>query len=385
MDIPTTKGAWPRAEPDLPMSRLPLSPDKPMHRRRFLHRTVMGSAGCLVGGMLNAMSAPEAQPLARKLPRWRGFNLVDKIDAAWNNRPCQEADFQWMTEWGFDFVRLPMDYQLWTDRNDPYKWDERIVEGVDQVVKFGEKYGVHVMLNLHRAPGYSDARPRQKLDLWKDEEAQKQFAFQWARFAKRYRSIPSRRLSFNLLNEPPNMAPSQYAKVMRLAIAAIRKEDPGRLIVCDGLNAGRRPAEPLAGDGVAQSTRGYDPFRLTHYRAPWVNTGSRAVPTWPLIEGGRTYDRQWLQRWIAPWQKLESQGVGVMVGEWGVFNRTPHAVVLAWMRDSLEVWKAAGWGWALWHFRGHFGPLDSERADVAYEDFRGHKLDRKMLELLRAY
>lgn len=35
--------------------------------------------------------------------------------------------------------------------------------------------------------------------------------------------------------------------------------------------------------------------------------------------------------------------------------------------------------------RGGFGVLDSNRADVAYEDFRGHKLDRKMLDLLRTY
>ena len=44
----------------------------------------------------------------------------------------------------------------------------------------------------------------------------------------------------------------------------------------------------------------------------------------------------------------------------------------------------AGWGWALWNLRGEFGILDSERPDVSYESFRGHKLDREMLELLKA-
>jgi endoglucanase len=53
------------------------------------------------------------------------------------------------------------------------------------------------------------------------------------------------------------------------------------------------------------------------------------------------------------------------------------------MQDCLALWKEAGWGWALWNLRGSFGVLDSNRADVAYEDFRGHKLDRKMLEILR--
>ena len=55
------------------------------------------------------------------------------------------------------------------------------------------------------------------------------------------------------------------------------------------------------------------------------------------------------------------------------------------MRDQLELWQEAGWGWAMWNFRGAFGPLDSGRQDVAYEDYRGHKLDRAMLTLQQAH
>jgi endoglucanase len=53
------------------------------------------------------------------------------------------------------------------------------------------------------------------------------------------------------------------------------------------------------------------------------------------------------------------------------------------MRDCLALWKDAGWGWSLWELRGGFGVLDSQRADVEYESFRGHKLDREMLNLLQ--
>jgi endoglucanase len=54
------------------------------------------------------------------------------------------------------------------------------------------------------------------------------------------------------------------------------------------------------------------------------------------------------------------------------------------MADALALWKQAGWGWSLWNLRGGFGVVDSQRPDVAYEDFHGHQLDRKMLELLVA-
>jgi endoglucanase len=105
-----------------------------------------------------------------------------------------------------------------------------------------------------------------------------------------------------------------------------------------------------------------------------------------LQQGDKLINRQWLlQECIEPWKKLEAKGVGVHVGEWGAFNKTPHKVVMAWARDRLGLWKDAGWGWALWNFRGGIGIIDSDREDVAYEDFHGHKLDRKMLDLLRKF
>ena len=88
---------------------------------------------------------------------------------------------------------------------------------------------------------------------------------------------------------------------------------------------------------------------------------------------------------IEPWRKLQETKTGVIVGEWGAYNKTPHNVTLRWMEDCLQNWKKAGLGWALWNFRGSFGILDSDRKDVAYEDFNGHKLDRKMLDLLQKY
>jgi endoglucanase len=75
----------------------------------------------------------------------------------------------------------------------------------------------------------------------------------------------------------------------------------------------------------------------------------------------------------------------VHVGEWGCHNLTPKAAMLGWFGDLLALWQEAGWGWAMWNLRGGFGVVDSGRADVNYENFEGHKLDRDLLELLRAH
>ena len=355
-----------------------------MHRRTFLKTSVWGAAALIAGGPVKAAAETETQQLARQLPRWRGFNLLEKFSAG-RHSPFLESDFQWMADWGFDFVRLPMDYRCWTDPNDPYKLSEKVLGEIDQAVDFGRKYNVHVCLSLHRAPGYTVAKPPEKLVLWTDEEAQKQFDFQWSGFARRYRGVSSKQVSFNLVNEPGGIKPETYDKVVRRVTQAIRSEDPQRLIIADGLQWGVKPTLELADLGIAQSGRGYEPMRLSHYQASWVGGQDWPSPTWPLKDRNTLVDRQWLlSNRIEPWKQLEAKGVGVHVGEWGAFNKTPHDVVLAWARDCLGLWKEAGWGWALWNFRGSFGVLDSQRADVAYEDFHGHKLDRELLDLLRA-
>ena len=85
------------------------------------------------------------------------------------------------------------------------------------------------------------------------------------------------------------------------------------------------------------------------------------------------------------WKPVLDAGQFVMVGETGAFNKTPHDVTLRWLEDNLRRWKEKGVGWAMWNFRGSMGILDSGRADVKYENYQGHKLDRKMLELLQRY
>ena len=60
-----------------------------------------------------------------------------------------------------------------------------------------------------------------------------------------------------------------------------------------------------------------------------------------------------------------------------------YDVFLAWFGDVMDILKGHGIGYSLWEFRGSFGVVDSGRRDIAYEDWHGHKLDRKLLDLLK--
>ncbi|MCL4177225.1 MAG: cellulase family glycosylhydrolase [Verrucomicrobia bacterium] len=241
---------------------------------------------------LAVLPAHSAEPLPAagwtNLPAWRGFNLLNKFMLPWNNGPFSESDFQFIAAHGFNFVRLPMDYRTYIAGGDWELFSESALAEIDQAVSWGGQHGVHVCLNLHRIPGWTVATPAEPKSLWTDPDAQRVAARHWSMFASRYRGIPNDRLSFNLLNEPPEIAPATYSNVVALLAAAIRAEDPGRLIICDGLGYATRPVPELIPLEVAQATRGYTPFGLTHYRASWVaGSDTWPTPTWPgsLVNG----------------------------------------------------------------------------------------------------
>lgn len=297
-----------------------------------------------------------------------------------------------ISDLGFDFVRLPLNYTFWIDYDDPFTINESKLDVVDQAVRWGEKYGIHVNIAFHRAPGFSVAKDRvEPFDLWRDKEALEAFILHWTTFARRYKGIPSSKVSFNLVNEPAQVGPAEHAAVMRPTVAAIREIDPDRLIILDGLNYGNVPMPDLgdlAKDNVAQSCRAYIPGGVTHYRALWVDRKRDfPEPKWP---GGYAadgiWDRERLERHYGAWAAMaENFNMGVHCGEGGVFSNTPHDVALRWLEDVLDILKTYNIGYALWNFRGGFGILDSERKDVDYVDYRGHKLDKKMLDLLKKY
>ncbi len=371
-----------------------------MNRRQFVRQMGVFCAASLAPA---GLAAQEADITASRIPRWRGFNLQGRFatpDVPYSGRAFDEFDFAAMADWGFDFVRLPLNYWVWGDRQDWRIIREEPLKEIDRAIDLGRQYGIHVNINFHRCPGYCiNGREMEPADLFTGTAEEREHAleatvFHWKAFATRYRGLPNRRVSFDLINEPPKMRSyeryleERYVEIVKAVVAAIRSVDPNRLIFADGINIGQSPVLGIADLGLVHSTRGYLPKAVSHYTASWVPKDefeSFAPPAWPLKDDkGEIWDRQRLKKeYIDPYAPLTRKGVQVHVGEWGVFNKTPHAVALAWMADSLSLWKEAGWGFALWNLRGQFGVLDSGREDVAYEDYRGHKLDRRMLELLR--
>lgn len=337
------------------------------------------------------------------IQRYKGFNLLGMFasaDSVSNKGRAlgyfEEEDFRMISDFGFNFVRLPLSYRVWSTPENPCFIDEEKIKPLDDAVEYGKKYGLHVCICLHRIPGYcvNDDEPiKEPFDLFEDEEALEAACVQWCFIAERYKDIDNERLSFNLFNEPKwSVAEYKVNRVYNRLVSEIRKVSQDRTIVVDGTHNGSQlPLSfmHLGYENCIYSCRGYQPGNLTHYGV--AENGQMDLPKWPgavQITGGKSipWDKAKMEEYFSLWAAASNvYNRGVICGELGCYNKTPHDVTLAWYEDLLSTLKDHNIGFAVWNLRGVFGVMDSNRQDVDYEDYNGHKLDRKLMDLLQKY
>ena len=81
---------------------------------------------------------------------------------------------------------------------------------------------------------------------------------------------------------------------------------------------------------------------------------------------------------------MEARGVQIHIGEFGCYNKIPNPIALAWLADLMQVFRENRWGYSLWNFRGAFGIADHGRPDTHWEDYKGFRVDREMLEIYKS-
>ena len=148
-------------------------------RRKFIKSSSLLVGGIGLAGTIGCTS--QSTTVKNKLPKWKGFNLLDFFSPNPNRtRPgTKEEYFKWMSDWGFNFVRIPMAYPSYIkfDRSrditpdEVYQIDEEATDRIESLVANAHKYNMHVSLNLHRAPGFCvNAGFNEPYNLWLDQE-----------------------------------------------------------------------------------------------------------------------------------------------------------------------------------------------------------------------
>lgn len=230
---------------------------------------------------INQCTLPDATP--QHLPYWTGFNMCNKMNYVFNSA-YQESDIKKVHDMGFNFIRAAIHYKtLLSEDGTKIKMSQ--IEDIDNLIEWGIKYNVHINLDLHYLPGHGpDDQGILKQDLFMNEANKKLACDYWTMLAKRYVEIPNKILSFNLLNEPHWGTNDQdYATLMSRIAGAVRTQDPDRLMIIDGLNAGNIPSEASKTLGMAQSMHFYEPAKFT--TGNFNITGGLKTPIpqgWPM-------------------------------------------------------------------------------------------------------
>ncbi len=132
---------------------------------------------------------------------------------AWHANHLTRTDIDSMASWGFNSVRLPMHYNLYTlpVEDEPNigvnTWLEKGFAMTDSLISWCKANHMYVILDLHAAPGgqgkdaaISDANPA-KPTLWESETNKMKTIALWKKLAERYANEPWVG-GYDLINEP---------------------------------------------------------------------------------------------------------------------------------------------------------------------------------------
>ncbi len=185
-----------------------------------------------------------------------------------------EKDFETIKSWGMDHVRVPVDYELIQDKAGNY-----IEDGfgyIDKAIAWCGKYGLNMVLDVHKTYGYSFDKGYNESGFFDDAALQERFLKMWEVLAERYGKF-SDRVSFELLNEVTAKEYSdRWNAISTECIKRIRKTAPDVKILLGGYynnSIEALPDLPMPLDeNVIYNFHCYDPFVFTHQGAPWADS-----------------------------------------------------------------------------------------------------------------
>lgn len=307
----------------------------------------------------------------------------------------QEEDIRQIASWGMDHVRLPIDYPVLEDDSNPFVYKEDGFAYIDNCISWCKKYGLNVILDLHRAPGFFFGT-LDKNTLFDDENMQERFVRLWLAFTKRYLSEGDNVL-FELMNEVVEPTSERWNKLAHRTIKAIREIDPNRVIVYGGNQYNSitmlKEIDIVEDERVVYTFHFYLPFLFTHQKAGWnllTKTWNKTLHYPGKAEGFFEFLKQHPEFWHGEGEPageepvfnkenmlkdvqpaidfIESTGKEVYCGEYGVIDVAPRDSRVRWHRDFVDILKELKIGRAVWSYKKmNFGLVD-ENGNVIDEE-----------------
>lgn len=299
----------------------------------------------------------------------------------------KEEDFKIIAGWGLDHVRVPVDYELVEDDQGAY------LEGgfayIQRAIDWCKKYGLNMILDLHKTYGYSFDDGYGENGFFENEAFQERFYKLWEQFAKRFASNRDM-LSFELLNE---VTDKEYGpiwnRISNTCIERIRKIDANVTILIGGYwNNGVdavKDLEPPHDEHIVYNFHCYEPILFTHQGAYWVKGMpvdyriSYKAPIGAYTEAIKKYIPMFMndsvanlnpnaphtaeffkKRFAEAVRVATERGVPLYCGEYGVIELADPEDEVEWFKQIHEAFEEYGIGRAAWSYRGmDFGLIDA--------------------------
>lgn len=211
------------------------------------------------GYMLHINQEGQQHRIRQRIEDLIGQKQTEAFYDAWLSNHTQKADIDSLRSWGFNSVRLPMHFNLYTlpvEKEPVPGKDTWLEEGfalTDSLLAWCKANQMYLILDLHAAPGgqgndlnISDRDPATP-SLWESEANQKKMIALWRKLAERYVNEPWIG-GYDIINEPnwgfsdpvkdKNGTREQrnepLKKLMIEITAAIREVDNNHLIIIEG-------------------------------------------------------------------------------------------------------------------------------------------------------
>lgn len=307
----------------------------------------MGLGGWMLqeGYMLQTAGFANAQYQIREaIEELIGSTDTELFYQAWRANHVRKADIDSLKSWGFNSVRLPMHYNLFTlpIEEEPIAgqqtWLDTGFELTDQLIDWCKQNELYVILDLHAAPGgqgmdqgISDYDPS-KPSLWESTANKDKTVALWKRIAERYADEPWV-AGYDLLNEVNWSLPGNVAlrNLYEEITDSIRTVDQNHMIIIEG-------------NWFANDFTGLTP--------PWDDNMVYSPHKYWSIN-----DQASIQ-WVL--NIREEHNIPLYLGESGENSNT-------WFRDAIHLLEENQIGWAWWPMKkveAIAGPLSVVKSDA---------------------
>ena len=310
----------------------------------------MGLGGWMVqeGYMLQTaeFASPQHQ-IKAKIEEVIGTANTEIFYDKWLKNHCRKADIDSLAAWGFNSVRLPMHYNLYTlpIEDEPIvgqnTWLDKGFEMTDSLIAWCAANNMWVVLDLHAAPGgqgydeaISDYDPN-KPSLWESTANRAKTVALWKKLAERYVDEPWIG-GYDLLNE-------------------VNWNLPGGTLLRN-----------LYGD-ITDSIRAVDNNHIIFIEGNWfANDFTGLTPPWDdnMVYSPHKYwsiNDQGSIQWVLDLR--DEYNIPLYLGESGENSNV-------WFRDAIRLLEDRGIGWAWWPMKkieAIAGPLSIKKS-TGYEN-----------------